>query len=256
MDEDGYFWFQARTDDMIITSGYNISGLEVENVLLGHPSVAECAVIGVPDQERGQIVKAFVVLAHEVQPSQALAKELQNFVKSEIAPYKYPRALEFVSALPKTNTGKIQRFRLREGAEQTVPSKTDPELIVPEGWRRPKGYAHGIAASGRFIFVAGQVGWNPATEQFETNEFSAQVAQALRNVVAVLNQAGAQPSHVTRLTWYITDKKAYMDSRREVGALYREIMGKHFPPMSVVVVSALIEDRATVEIEATAVLPE
>ncbi|MCU1308703.1 MAG: AMP-dependent synthetase and ligase [Acidobacteriaceae bacterium] len=254
MDEDGYFWFQARTDDMIISSGYNISGLEVENVLLGHQSVAECAVIGVPDEERGQIVKAFVVLAPGVQPSDALAKQLQDFVKKEIAPYKYPRSLEFISVLPKTNTGKIQRFRLREGAGVT--NNTSPEFIVPEGWQRPKGYAHGMTARGTSIFVAGQIGWNPLTEQFETDDFADQVAQALRNAVAVLKQAGAEPSHVTRLTWYITDKKAYMDRRREIGRRYRDIFGKHFPAMSVVVVSALIEDRAKVEIEATAVLPD
>jgi 2-aminobenzoate-CoA ligase len=254
MDEDGYFWFQARTDDMIISSGYNISGLEVENVLLGHQSVAECAVIGVPDEERGQIVKAFVVVAPGIQPCDALAKQLQDFVKKEIAPYKYPRSLQFISALPKTNTGKIQRFRLREGAGVT--SNTSPEFIVPEGWQRPKGYAHGMTARGTSIFVAGQIGWNPLTEQFETDDFAQQVAQALRNAVSVLKQAGAEPSCVTRLTWYITDKQAYMDRRGEIGSLYRDIFGKHFPAMSVVVVSALIEDRAKVEIEATAVLPD
>jgi 2-aminobenzoate-CoA ligase len=254
MDEGRYFWFQARTDDMIISSGYNISGLEVENVLLGHQSVAECAVIGVPDEERGQIVKAFVVPAPGVQPSDALAKELQDFVKKEIAPYKYPRALEFITALPKTNTGKIQRFRLRESA--CGGGSANPEFIVPEGWQRPKGYAHGMSARGTSIFVAGQIGWNPLTEQFATDDFVEQVAQALRNAVAVLKHAGAEPSHVTRLTWYITDKNAYMSRRREIGSIYREIFGKHFPAMSVVVVSALIEDRARVEIEATAVLPD
>ena len=112
-DEDGYFWFQARADDMIISSGYNISGIEVERALLSHPSVAECGVVGVPDDARGHIVKAFIVLRDEYNPGDDLAKELQDFVKSEIAPYKYPRAIEFRSELPKTETGKLQRFKLR-----------------------------------------------------------------------------------------------------------------------------------------------
>lgn len=116
LDEDGYFWFVARADDMIISSGYNIGAPEVENALLGHPAVAEAAVIGVPDEERGQIVKAFVVLNPGREPSDALRCELQAHVKGVIAPYKYPRALDFVDALPKTQTGKLQRFRLRDGA--------------------------------------------------------------------------------------------------------------------------------------------
>ena len=114
MDEDGYFWYQARADDMIISAGYNISGPEVEGVLLEHPKVAECAVIGAPDAERGMIVKAFVVLRDPRGAGEATAKELQDFVKKEIAPYKYPRAVEFVDALPRTETGKVQRFKLRE----------------------------------------------------------------------------------------------------------------------------------------------
>ena len=116
LDEDGYFWFVARSDDMIISSGYNIGAPEVENALLGHPAVAEAAVIGVPDEERGQIVKAFVILNPGHPPSDALRCELQAHVKDVIAPYKYPRALEFVDALPKTQTGKLQRFRLKDGA--------------------------------------------------------------------------------------------------------------------------------------------
>jgi 2-aminobenzoate-CoA ligase len=112
-DTEGYFWYQARTDDMIISAGYNISGPEVENVMLLHPRVKECAVVGLPDEERGQAVSAFVVLS-EGQGSPAIAKELQDFVKQEIAPYKYPRRVEFVDALPRTATGKLQRYRLRE----------------------------------------------------------------------------------------------------------------------------------------------
>ena len=114
MDQDGYFWFQARTDDLIVSSGYNIAGIEVENVLLEHPSVQECAVVGIPDPDRGQVVKAFVVTAAGYGACEELKKELQNFVKSQIAPYKYPRALDFVAALPRTATGKLQRFELRK----------------------------------------------------------------------------------------------------------------------------------------------
>ena len=113
-DEDGYFWYQARTDDMIISGGYNIAGPEVEGVLLEHPDVRECGVVGVPDAERGQVAKAYVVLRDGVAASDATAKALQEFVKSQIAPYKYPRRVEFVDALPRTATGKLQRYRLRE----------------------------------------------------------------------------------------------------------------------------------------------
>ena len=118
MDEDGYFWYQARTDDMIISAGYNISGPEVEAALLDHPKVQECAVVGSPDESRGEIVKAFVVLRSGFAPDDAVVKEIQDFVKAEIAPYKYPRAIEFVSALPRTETGKVQRFKLREQERQ------------------------------------------------------------------------------------------------------------------------------------------
>jgi 2-aminobenzoate-CoA ligase len=114
LDEDGYFWFVARSDDMIISSGYNIGAPEVEHALLRHPAVAEAAVIGAPDPKRGQIVQAFVVLNEGHAPSDGLRAELQTFVKGVIAPYKYPRGLDFVDALPKTQTGKLQRFRLKE----------------------------------------------------------------------------------------------------------------------------------------------
>lgn len=113
MDADGYFYYHARIDDMIVSSGYNIASPEVEWALLAHPAVAECGVIGAPDEARGQIVKAFVVLKAEFRPSDALATELQDFVKNTVAPYKYPRAIRFVDALPRTETGKLQRFRLK-----------------------------------------------------------------------------------------------------------------------------------------------
>jgi enamine deaminase RidA (YjgF/YER057c/UK114 family) len=130
------------------------------------------------------------------------------------------------------------------------------EILLPEGWAKPSGYANGIAAQGRLVFVAGQIGWNPATCQIETDDFAAQTEIALRNVAAVLREAGATPEHVTRMTWYITDKPAYLNARRDIGRAWREIFGRHYPAMAVVVVSALIEDRAKVEIEATAVAPE
>jgi 2-aminobenzoate-CoA ligase len=116
MDADGYFWFQARTDDMIISSGYNIAGPEVEGALLAHPAIAECAVVGIPDEERGQLVKAVVVLRDGFIGSDALVRELQDFAKAQIAPYKYPRAIEFATSLPRTETGKLQRFKLRQPA--------------------------------------------------------------------------------------------------------------------------------------------
>ena len=112
-DNDGYFWFQARADDMIISAGYNISGIEVENAVLRHPAVKECAVVGTADSERGQIVKAFIVLKQPNGTADTLAKNIQDFVKAEIAPYKYPRSIEFVTELPRTETGKLQRFKLR-----------------------------------------------------------------------------------------------------------------------------------------------
>jgi 2-aminobenzoate-CoA ligase len=113
MDEAGYFYYQARTDDMIISAGYNIAGPEVESALLAHPAVLECGVVGVPDPDRGQLVKAFVVLRAGHQGNATLVGALQEHVKAQIAPYKYPRLIEFCTQLPRTETGKLQRFRLR-----------------------------------------------------------------------------------------------------------------------------------------------
>jgi enamine deaminase RidA (YjgF/YER057c/UK114 family) len=129
-------------------------------------------------------------------------------------------------------------------------------LVHPEGWPVGKGYAHGVVARGRTLSLSGQVGWNPATEVFASDDFAAQTEQALANVVAVLASAGALPDHVVRLTWYITDRAAYIDAREALGRIYRLLFGRHFPAMSVVVVAALLEPRAKVEIEATAVLPD
>ena len=128
------------------------------------------------------------------------------------------------------------------------------KLLQPPGWRPPRGYANGVAASGTMVFVAGQVGWN-AEQQFESDDFVAQVRQALLNVRAVLAEAGAGPEHITRMTWYLIDKREYLARSREVGAVFREVVGGYHAAMSAVQVSALIEDRAQVEIEATAVVP-
>ena len=117
MDDDGYFWSQARNDDIVLSAGYNIAGPEVESALLAHSAVAACAVVGAPDAQRGNIVKAFVVLDEDIEASAELSQELQDFVKNSIAPYKYPRKIAFVDTLPKTQTGKVQRFRLRGSAD-------------------------------------------------------------------------------------------------------------------------------------------
>jgi enamine deaminase RidA (YjgF/YER057c/UK114 family) len=126
--------------------------------------------------------------------------------------------------------------------------------LLPEGWPRPNGYANGVAAGGAFVFVAGQIGWTPAGV-FEAKTMPAQFRQTLDNTLAVLACAGAGPEHVVRMTWYITDKRAYLDSLAEIGAIWREKMGRRYPAMAVVVVSALIEDQALIEIETTAVAP-
>ncbi len=128
------------------------------------------------------------------------------------------------------------------------------QILQPPSWPRPKGYSNGIAAEGRLVFVAGMVGWN-AEERFETDDFAGQVRQALLNVRAVLAEAGAEPRHIARMTWYVTDKHEYLAAARGVGAAYREVIGDHYPAMALVEVAGLVEDRAKVEIEATAVIP-
>jgi enamine deaminase RidA (YjgF/YER057c/UK114 family) len=132
--------------------------------------------------------------------------------------------------------------------------RSDVKTLQPPGWQRPKGYSNGIVAEGRLVFVAGQIGWD-AHEQFPSDDFVDQTRQALANLLAVLAEAGAGPQHVVRLTWYITDREEYLARGAEVGAVYRELMGRHFPVMAMVQVVALMEARAKVEIEATAVLP-
>lgn len=127
-------------------------------------------------------------------------------------------------------------------------------IVQPDGWRRPRGYSNGVAAAGEHIFIAGQIGWNER-EEFVSDDFAQQTAQALRNLIAVLRAAGAGPEHLVRMTWYVTDKREYLAASARIGDAYREIIGKHYPAMTLVQVAALLEDRAKVEIEATAVVP-
>lgn len=128
------------------------------------------------------------------------------------------------------------------------------EILQPEGWAPPRGYANGVAAEGRMVFVGGQIGWNPRTSAFETDDFAGQVRQALENIRAVLAEAGAEPESITRLTWFVTDRDAYLADPKALGAAYRAVMGRHYPAMTVVEVRALVEARAKVEIEATAMV--
>lgn len=128
-------------------------------------------------------------------------------------------------------------------------------ILQPEGWAKPVGYANGVAARGRQVFVAGQVGWN-AECKFETDDFVGQFRQTLANVVAVLAAGGAGPEHVTTMTWYFTDKREYLANLKGVGEAYREIIGRHFPAIAAVQVVALVEDRAKIEIQAIAVVPD
>jgi enamine deaminase RidA (YjgF/YER057c/UK114 family) len=131
---------------------------------------------------------------------------------------------------------------------------SDLRFLQPDGWTPPSGYANGVAAAGRMVFVAGQIGCN-AHGLFETDDLVGQVEQALANIVAVLVAGGAGPEHLVRMTWYVTDRAAYVARRKEIGEVYRRVIGRHFPAMTLVIVAGLLEDRALVEIEATAVVP-
>ncbi|MCK6450651.1 MAG: RidA family protein [Alphaproteobacteria bacterium] len=128
--------------------------------------------------------------------------------------------------------------------------------VQPPGWPRPKGYSNAVLAEGRQVFLAGMVGWNPLTEKLESDDFAVQFRQTLDNIVAALRAAGAGPEHLVRTTWYVTDKQAYLRQIKEVGAAWRAVIGRYYPAMTVVEVKSLIEDRAKVEIEATAVIPD
>ena len=128
-------------------------------------------------------------------------------------------------------------------------------IVQPEGWPRPRGYANGVVTQGRVLFISGQVAWDEK-EQFHSDDLVEQVRQALKNTLTMLEAGGARPEHVARMTWYITDKREYLARGKEIGAVYRECMGAHYPSMSMVQVTALMEDRAKVEIETTAVIPD
>lgn len=141
---------------------------------------------------------------------------------------------------------------VRQGEHETA----SVGQITPEGWPRGAGYAHGMAARGRLVTVAGQVGWDPRTHEWHATDLAGQTAQALRNIAAVVEAAGGAPSDVVRLTWFVTDRDAYVGARKAIGEAYRGVFGRHYPPMSVVVVTSLVEPEALVEIEATAVIPE
>ncbi len=129
------------------------------------------------------------------------------------------------------------------------------QVLLPEGWPRPKGYSNGVAARGRQVYIAGMIGWDEKGA-FAGDDFASQARQALRNIVAVLREAGGQPEHIVRMTWYVVDKREYLAAGREVGQAFREIIGSYNAAMTAVEVTALIEDRARVEIEATAVIPD
>lgn len=129
------------------------------------------------------------------------------------------------------------------------------EILHPKNWKPARGYANGVAATGRMVFTGGLIGWN-ADQEFETDDFVGQVEVALRSIVAVLACAGARPEHLVRLTWYVTDKREYLSNLKGLGAVYKEVIGRNYPAMALVQVVALVEDRAKVEIEATAVIPE
>jgi enamine deaminase RidA (YjgF/YER057c/UK114 family) len=134
-------------------------------------------------------------------------------------------------------------------------SSAAPRILQPAGWAKPKGYSNGMEARGRLVFVGGQVGWT-AQGIFESRDLPGQVRQTLQNIVDILAEAGARPEHVTSMTWYLMDKRDYLARQKEIGAAYRDVMGRVFPPMAVVQVSGLIEDAALVEIQATAVVPD
>ena len=157
-----------------------------------------------------------------------------------------------MSIAPRDEPEASEILALKEEAK----AREGPLLAQPEGWAVPHGYSNGAVATGRIVTIAGQVGWSPDTCVFDSDDFGAQARQALHNVVAVLLAAGARPHDLVRLTWFVVDRDEYVAARKEVGAAYREIIGDHYPPMSLVFVSGLLERRARLEIEATAVIPE
>ena len=275
-DEQGYFCYQARSDDMIVSAGYNIAGPEVEAALLAHPAVAECGVIGVRrSASAARSSRRMWCCAAGFSPSPELTKVLQEHVKVEIAPYKYPRAIEYMPSLPRTQTGKLQRFQLRQIAQAAAAqrqasveggacrygpkmhlrrARAGRRMVQPEGWPRPKGYANGMLAEGRVardgrrrrLERAGRV-----RAGFRRPGGAGVRQYPLRSSP----QAARGPEHLVRLTWYVVDMDEYTANLKEIGRSYREVFGAHYPAMAVVQVVRLVEPAARLEIEATAVLP-
>ena len=130
------------------------------------------------------------------------------------------------------------------------------EIVNPSGWPSPKGYANAVTGRGRLVCVAGTIGWSPQEERWETDDLVGQIRQALKNTLAILAAAGAAPHHIMRMTWYVLDRREYIARRAEIGACWRELLGRHFPAMALVEVSGLVEDRAKIEIETTALVPD
>ena len=157
-----------------------------------------------------------------------------------------------MSIAPRDEPEASEILAIREEAE----AADRPEVIQPDGWAAPRGFTNAVIASGRFVTLAGQVGWNPLSLVFDTDDLASQTRQALHNIVDILLAADARPHDLVRLTWFMLDREEYIAARKEIGKAWREIVGNHYPPMSVVFVSALFEERARVEIEATAVIPE
>lgn len=137
----------------------------------------------------------------------------------------------------------------------TLETGENTQILHPPGWPQPRGYSNGVVARGRLVFVAGQIGWD-AEGRFQARDFAGQTRQALRNVLEVLREAGGRPEHIVRLTWYVVDRRGYADASKEIGAAYKELMGRHYPAMTCLEVKGLIEEDALVEIEATAVIPD
>ena len=242
MDADGYFWFQARTDDMIISSGYNISGFEVEAALLEHPAVAECAVVAAPDDERGHVVMAYVV-RRRIGVRRGAAGPRQGVDRALQVPAP-DRVRRRAAAHPD-----------RQGPAQRAAGAGVVRRLQPPGWPEPRGYANGIEASGRLVFVGGQIGWD-VSGGFAPDLADAGAPGAGEHRRGARARPARGPEHVVRLTWYVVDREDYLAHQKEIGAAYRSVMGRHFPAMAVVQVVALVEAEALVEIEATAVLPE
>ena len=282
-DEQGRFAFVARSDDMIVSSGYNIAGPEVEAALLSHPSVAECGVVAAPDEARGMIVKAYVIVAagviggcgagHSLAGSrQARDRALQISARDRICrtiAQDRDRQVAAVCLAADCEAARRPRAwpRNKNDGEYLVSTTKAPGLAVvaedevsegvqvlqPSGWPMPKGYANGMAAEGKLVVTGGVIGWDIAGHL--PSDFIAQVRQTLSNIADILAEGGARPEHLVRLTWYVVDIEEYLANLKALGKIYREIFGAHYPAMALVQVVRLVEKAAKVEIEATAVVP-